>query len=196
MGIFCIAAMLIFPVVDFFGIKNPLEKIKDVAADVSGKYFKMVLLLVIVWTVLVFIDATYSTIYYWGFSRVFSKMLSVLKVILAPALGVLVYSIIVLVLNKQNKKPLTTIISTITITKLPVILASLVSLLTIISSKISLVTSPFSALCSTLAVVLGYFGLKKLFEEETSKTFIKKYVLIQVIYYVVYIVIGLFGIYI
>ena len=25
MGIFCIAAMLIFPIVDFFGIKNPLE---------------------------------------------------------------------------------------------------------------------------------------------------------------------------
>lgn len=175
--------------------KNPLEKIKEVANDGSAKYFKTALFLVIVWTILVFISSTHTTIYYWGFSRVFTNILSVLKKILAPALGILVYSLIVLVLNKNNKKSLTTVISTITITQLPLMIASLVSLLTIISSKISLVTSPFSALCSTVAVILGFFGLKNLFGEE-CKTFIKKYVLIQVIYYVAYIVIGLLGIYI
>lgn len=176
--------------------KNPLEKIKEVANDNSAKFFKTAIFLLIVWTVIVFIKSCYSTIYYWGFSRVFSNILSVLKDILAPAIGVIVYSVIVLLLSKKNKKSLTTVISTITITKTPIILASLVSLLTLISSGISTIISPFSKLCSIVAIVLGYFGFKNLFEEDDDKKFIKKYVLIQALYYVAYIVIGLLEIYI
>lgn len=175
--------------------KNPLEKIKEVANESTAKYFKTAIFLLIIWTILVFVNSTHKTIYYWGFSRVFSNILSVLKAVLAPALGVFVLSLITFLLNKKNKKSLTTTIATVTLTQLPIMIASLVSLLTIISSKISMVTSPFSTLCSTVAVVLGFFGLKNLFEEE-CKTFIKKYALIQIIYYVAYIVIGLLGIYI
>lgn len=176
--------------------KNPLEKIKEVANDNSSKYFKMALILIIVWTIVVFIESTYSTIYLWGFSRVFSKILSVLKEILAPAIGIIVYSLIVLLMNKKNKKSLTDIISTITITQLPLLISSLVSLLTIISSNISIITIPFAKLCSAITVILGYFGFKALFGEEEDTKFIKKYVLIQAIYYIAYIVIKLLGIYI
>ena len=176
--------------------KNPLEKIKEVASDNSGKFFKTAIFLLIIWTILVFIGSTYSTLYYFGITRVFSKILSVLKDILAPAVGILVYSVIVFVLNKKNKKSLTTTISTITITQLPIIVASVVSLLTIISSNISTITIPFTKLCSVIAVVLGYFGFKNLFGEDNDQAFIKKYVLIQAIYYVAYIVIKLLGIYI
>lgn len=176
--------------------KNPLEKIKEVANDSSGKYFKTAIILVILWTILVFISSTYSTIHLWGFSRVFANILSVLKKILAPAISILVYSVIVLILNKENKKPLTNIISTVTITMLPLILASLVSLLKIISTSVTLITTPFISLCSTISIVLGYFGFKAIFAEEKSSKFIKKYVLIQLIYQVAYIVIGLLGIYI
>ena len=177
-------------------LKNPLEKIKEVANEDTGKYFKTAIFLIIAWTILVFVNSTYRTIQLWGFSRVFNNILTVLKQILAPALGILVYSLIVLILNKENKKSLITSISTITITQIPLMVASLTSLLTIVSSKISIITSPFSDLCSSLAVVLGFFGLKNLFGTEDCKTFIKKYVLIQAIYYVAYIVIGLLGIYI
>ena len=180
-------------IVDMF--KNPLEKIKEVAQDESAKYLKTAILLIIVWVLAIFIDSTYTTIHYWGFTRVFNNILSILKKILAPAIGIIIYSLIVFVMNKNNKKSLTTIISTITITQLPLIVAEVISLITIFSSKISLVTAPFAMLCSTVAIVLGFFGFKSMFEEE-CKTFIKKYVLIQIIYYVAYIVIGLLGIYI
>lgn len=181
-------------IVDMF--KNPLDKIKEVANDNSNKFFKTAIILVIIWTILVFIDSTYSTIYYWGFARVFKNILNVLKEILAPALGILVYSAIILVLNKNNKKSLTTIISTVTITQLPLIISSLVSLLTIISSNISIITIPFAKICSVVAIILSYFGFKNLFAEDNDQTFIKKYILIQVIYYIAYIVIRLLGIYI
>ena len=180
-------------VVEMF--KNPLEKIKEVALDNSGKFFKTALFLLIIWTVVVFIEATYSTIHYLGIARVFKNILSVLKEILAPAIGILVSALIVLVLNKNNKKSLVTTISTITMTKLPIIVALIASFLTLISSNISIITTPFAKICSIFSVVLGYFGFKYLFEEEDN-TFIKKYVLIQVVYYVAYIVIRLLGIYI
>lgn len=180
-------------ILDMF--KNPLEKIKEVAQDDTAKYLKTAILLILVWIIAIFISSTYTTIHYWGFTRVFNNILSILKKILSPAIGIIIYSLIVLVMNKNNKKSLTTIISTITITQLPLILSQVVSLLTIFSSKISLVTAPFAMLCSTVAIVLGFFGFKSLFEEE-CKTFIKKYVLIQLVYYVAYIVIGLLGIYI
>jgi len=174
--------------------KNPIEKIKEVANDNSAKFFKTAIFLIILWTILIFVGSTYSTIKYWGITRVFSKILSVLKDILAPAIGILVYSVIVLVLNK-NKKQLTNIISTVTITQLPLIASSLVSLLTIISSGLSTITTPFAQICSVVAIVLGYFGFKNLFGED-DETFIKKYVLIEIVYYVAYIVIRLLGIYI
>ena len=176
--------------------KNPLEKIKEVASDDSNKFFKTAIILVIAWTILIFIGSTYSTIYYWGFSRVFKNILTVLKEILAPAIGILVYSAIVLVLNKKNKKALPTVISTVTITQIPLMLSALASLLTIISSNISLVTIPFAKICSVVTIILGYFGFKNLFGEEDDKVFIKKYVLIQAVYYVAYIVIKLLGIHI
>lgn len=176
--------------------KNPLEKIKEVANDDSGRYLKTAIFLIIIWTIVVFVSSSYSTIYLWGFSRIFSNILSVLKRILAPVLGILVYALIVLTLNKNNKKSLIDIMSTVTITQVPLILASVVSLLTIISSKISIITSPFSTLCSTIAIILGYFGIKGLYNEKDDIVFIKKYALIQLIYHVAYIVIGLLGIYI
>lgn len=181
-------------IVDMF--KNPLEKIKEVANNNDNKFFKTAIILVIVWTILTFIGSTYATIYYWGFARVFKNILTVLKEILAPVIGMLVYSIIILVLNKNNRKPLTTIISTVTIIQLPLIISALVSLLTIISSNISIVTMPFAKICSVITIILGYFGFKNLFGENDDKVFFKKYVLIQVLYYFAYIIIKLFGIYI
>lgn len=176
--------------------KNPLEKIKEVAEDNSAKFFKTALFLIIIWVVAVFIKSTQQTIYLFGFSRVFSNILTVLKRILAPAIGILVYSVIVLLLNNKNKKSLTTIISTVTIAQIPLIIASIVSLLTIISKNIATVTEPFASVCSAVSIVLSFFGLKYLFGKEESKDFIKKYVLIQAIYAVCYIVIRLLGIYI
>ena len=177
-------------------VKNPLEKIKEIANNTSTKYLKTALLLIILWTLIVFIDSSHTTIHFYGFSRVFTNLLNVLKEILAPACGIIVYSLIVLCMNHKNKKPLSAIISTITITQLPLMIASLVSLFTIISSRISLITTPFAQLCSVVSIVLGYFGFKNLLSEEKSKDFIKKYVLIQTIYFVVAILFSLLEIYI
>lgn len=174
--------------------KNPVEKIKDIEKN-DSKYFKTALFILVVWTVAVFIKSTYSTIYYWGFSRVFSNIVSVLKDILVPVIGVLVYSLIAFVLNSKNKKSLTSIISTVTATQLPLAIASVISILTIFSREFSKITVAFNGLCMVITIVLSYFGFKAILGEKDDNKFLKKFVLIQVIYYVVSIVLTFLGIY-
>lgn len=176
--------------------KNPLEKIKEIANDTNNKYFKTALFIVIVWTAAVLLKTTWSTIYISGFARIFRNILSILKVILAPVCGIIVYSLIVFLMNKKSKKSLVTTLTTITTAQIPLAISSVVSLLTLISSNITKLTSPFYNICYVISIVLSYFAMKDLFGEEQNKEFVKKFALIQVIYYIAYIVISYFGIYI
>lgn len=175
--------------------KNPLKKIKEIAKE-DSKYFKTAIFILIIWTIAVFIKSTYSTIYYWGFSRVWTNILDVLKNILAPALGILAYSIIIFVLNNKNKKSLTSIISTVTLAQLPLAIASAISILTIFSYEFTKITVAFTSLCAVISIILAYFGYKEIFNEKEDSKFIKKFVLIQVIYFIVYIILTFLGIYI
>ncbi len=175
--------------------KNPVNKIKEIANE-DTKYLKTAIFILVIWTIAVFIKSTYSTIYYWGFSRVFSNLLDVIKAILVPILGVIVYSVIIFILNKNEKKSLTNIISTVTATQLPLAIASIVSLLTIFSYEIVNLTTAFTKLCTVITIVLSYFGYKELLKDNNDSTFIKKFVLIQICYYIVYIILTFLGIYI
>ena len=175
--------------------KNPIDKIREIAKE-DSKYFKTALFILVIWTIAVFITSSYSTIYYWGFARIFSNILNVLKEILVLIVGVLVLSLIIFVLNKNNKKSLTSIISTVTATRLPLAISSVVSILTLFSRNFAKVTHSFDALCTVITIVLSYFGFKEIFNEKDNNKFTKKFVLIQVIYYLVAIVLTFLEIYI
>lgn len=177
-------------------VKNPIQKITEIANDNTGKFLKTAIFLIVAWVIILFINSTTRTIAMFGFGRIFTNFINLLKTILAPIIGILVYSVIVLILNKKNKKSLITNISTITIVQIPLIISALVSLLKIVDSDLSVITVTFGYVCSAVATVLGYFGFKELFGEKEDNIFIKKYVLIQLIYYIAYIVLRLFRIYI
>ena len=132
----------------------------------------------------------------WGLSSLGSSLMSVIKATIAPICSILVMSIIVLVMNSKNKKSLTTIITTVTTANIPLVIASVVSILTIFGSSISTITIPFTRLCSAVSIVLMYFTLKSIFGEEKNSEFIKKFALVELVYYIAYIVFSLLNIYI
>lgn len=175
--------------------KNPIEKIKEIAKE-DAKYFKTAIFILIIWTIAVFIESSYSTIYYWGFSRIFSNLLDVLKNILAPVLGILIYSMIILLLNRENKKKLTSVITTVTLAQLPLAIAAVLSILTIFSHEFAKITVAFTGLCTVISVILSYFGYKELFNEKEDTKFMKTFSIIQIIYFVLYIVFSFLEIYI
>lgn len=176
--------------------KDPFGTLKQIVNDNKNKYFKIAIIFVIIWMIAILISKLFAvSISIFSVKIVFSKVSSIIKAVIAPLVGVVVFSGIVYFMNKENKKSITTILTAVVTAKTPVIVASVVSLLTIIDSKISLITSPFASLCNAISIVLIYFATKTIFGEEQNSKFFKKFVIIEAIYYVAYIVVSLLGIY-
>lgn len=173
--------------------KNPIEELKSISDDKANKNFKYAIILAVIWSLAELILLIGQLKFSWN---VFTYILPVIRKLLAPIASILVLSVILLALNKKKNKNLVTILSVVTAAKLPLIVSSVVNLLILISSKVTMVTRPFATLCTAISVVLVYFGAKFILGEEDDKSFIKKFVIIEGIYYIAYIVIGLLEIYI
>lgn len=178
--------------------KDPFATIKNIADDSTNKTLKMAIIFVAIWVIAEFLDVIIPVITsrYWTGSLAVERILRIIKYTIAPVISVLVLSGIVYFMNKENKKSLLTTITSIVVAKIPVILASVVSLITLISSNASPVTSRFSSFCSVVSIILVYFSAKALCGEEQNSKFIKKFVLIYAIYYVVSLVAYYLGLYI
>lgn len=176
--------------------KNPLEKLKEIVEKDNGQYLKYVIIILVIWVAAELIARCFAVGSIWRWSGLGTSLMSIIRATIAPVISVLVMSVIVLMMNKNNKKSLTTIIAAVTTANIPVAFASVVSLLTIFSSSVSTITSPFASLCNTISIVLMYFTLKAIFGEEKNSDFIKKFVIVEAIYYVAYIIFSLLRIYI
>ena len=175
--------------------KNPVNKMKSIAKS-ENKLLKIAIILIVIWTIAVFTKAVYTNISfsYFTFAKLFRNMLAILKSTIAPILGIIAMSVTAFVMNKDKKKKLATIISTVTIARVPMIAAAIFSLLTIVSSNISSLTSSFTSFCRILSAILLYFGFKGIFEEEEDNNFVKKFVLIIGIYYIADFILSFLGI--
>lgn len=181
-------------VVEMF--KNPLGKIKEIVDKDTSKYFTYGIIILAIWVVARLINRSFSFSHIWGLSRVGSAILSILISGITPIVSVLVMSLIVFVMNTKNKKQLTTVITAIISASIPSVIASVVSILTIFGTKVSTITAPFASFCEVISTVLMYFTIKAIFGVEKNSEFIKKFVLVQGIFYIVYIVLSFFEIYI
>ncbi len=173
--------------------KNPIEELKSISEDKTNKNFKYAVILAIVWIVAVVILKIYYSSLSWN---VLKYVLPLIKSAIAPILSILVLSLTIFTLNKNKDKSLVTIMSVVTAAKLPIVIASVVSLLRLISARVTTVTSPFASLCTVISTILVYFGAKFVLGEKDDKSYIKKFVIIESIYYIAYILIGLLEIYI
>lgn len=177
--------------------KDPFGTMKQIANDSSNKHFKTALIFMIVWMVVILISSLFGTsLYRFSFNLAFKQILSIIKAVVAPLLGVIVLSVVIHIMNKENKKSMVTNITAVIVAKVPVIIASIVSLLTVISTQVGQITRPFSSLCSVISVVLTYFAAKSICGEEEDSKFFKKFVLIEAIFYIAYFAISFLGIYI
>lgn len=178
--------------------KDPFGAIRQIAEDNTNKFFKMAIIFVAIWMVAEFLDATLAVVLskYWTGSLAVERIFRIIKYTIAPLISVLALSGIVYIMNKDNKKTLITSVTSIAVAKIPVVIASVVSLITLISSNASPVVSRFSSFCSVVSIVLVYFSAKALFGEEQNSKFIKKFVVIYAIYYVISLLFYYLGIYI
>ncbi len=180
-------------------IKKPLERLKEIAEDKEHKDFKYAIVLAIVWIIvagLLHIATRYHSVdnfFAYNFTKHF---LTLVKAMIAPIIGIIIMSIIVFAINKNNKKSFITILTSITAARIPVIVADVIGILYLISASISRLLTPFAAFCSAISIVFTFFAVKALFEEENNTKFLKTFIIIEAIYYVAYLIISYLEIYI
>ena len=98
-------------------------------------------------------------------------------------------------INDKKKKYLTILTTTI-IAQIPVIIASIISLLGYISTQARMVTSSISGFCSVISTVLVYFAIKALHSENDDDKVTKTFIITMAIYYGIALILKFFTIYI
>lgn len=185
--------------------KNPLGELKNVTSDTGNKFIKIAIVILVVWLVAIlfsnvssiasrYLFSAYGSFSYF-FKNIFSNILTLIKDLIAPIITILVLSGLVYGFRKNKNKSFLNIASSIIIAKIPVVIASVVNLLTIIGSGISKITNTFSGFCSILSTVLLYFAIKNLSDEEQNNSYFWKFALIIGIFYIVKFVFSYLGIY-
>ncbi len=171
-------------------LKNPIGTIKEMVKDEKNQFYKTAILVVCIWIVIVLLKEILSCIVYEFHTF---KILRTIKIIIAPILKIIAMSIIIHMLNKENKQTLTKAITAVAIAKIPVVISSCLGFLTYISSNITYITNPISSLLSIISTILMFFVVKEMFEEENEKA-LKTFIKVEAIYYVVAFAFSFLGI--
>lgn len=171
-------------------VQDPIGTIKEVVNDDKNPLYKTAILAVIIWVTVVLSKEILSCIVYEYHTF---KIMRTIKIIVAPILKILVMSIIIHMLNKENKQTITKAITIVAIAKIPVIISSCLGFLTYISSNITYITNPISSLLSIISTILMFFVVKEMYKEENEKA-LKTFIKVETIYYIVAFTFSFLGI--
>ena len=177
-------------------VKDPISKVEEIANDSTNKNFKTAIILTIVWAI-----ANVVTSYsfkYFKLKNFLDCTLDLVKLLLGPVLVIVAMSAVIYFLSRksENKKSLVTIMTTVTTTKLPLILAEVVSILTLISSQIGRITTRVTCIAEVVSAVLLFFAIKDLFGKKNEKDTLKTFVIVEAVYMLVSLVLTFLEIYI
>ena len=170
---------------------NPVNAIKDIVADKENKAFKTSILLFVVWLVLVVLD---RIIYYASNEYIDFEFLPAFKVFLAPVLGIIAMVAALYLLNKKSPKSIVTLITAVVVTRIPLIISEILGLLYYISSNVTYVTSPITKILNVISIVLTFFAVKFIFNEEDNAKAFRLFVLVEGVYCLIYFVLKFLGI--
>lgn len=173
---------------------NPFEAIRNVASGKENVFSKAVIL-TIIYVALSVICQILSLFKYGKYSGLGHNFKNLIISILNPAIYLVVVSAVVYLFNRENKKSLTTVLSTIVVCSVPIIINEAISIIAVLVSGISIITSPISTMFSAIATVLTYFGMKDLLEVDEHKDFIKKYAVIRLVIAFAFVILARIGIY-
>lgn len=129
------------------------------------------------------------------FSKLFANIFAIIKSLISPLIMIALLSGLTYGFLKNKNKSFITIVSAITISKIPNIVASFVSIISLFGSGITRLTSNFSSFCSIISTILLYFTIKNLSIESENDSYFWKFSLIIGIFYVVKFVLSYLGIY-
>ena len=168
---------------------NPFETIEEIATEKNDVFPKAVLL-IILYTALIFVARLINMFRGSSFNsgHSFTRFVSSLT---SPILYIAATSCIIFIFNrvtKSNNKKMTTVISTVTTCYIPVIVAAALMVVMAIFPTLAVVINPLMTALRAIAVILLYFGVKNILEENDDKQYMLKFFCI---YAIIQFVVGL-----
>lgn len=162
--------------------KSPVETIKEVVNDKENKCFKTALLLVAVWAIVDMIDIilSYAVSKYAEF-----QFLPTLKVTIAPVLKIVAMALALYFVNNRVKDSITKSLTAVTIAHIPSIISSILWLIYRMSSKAATILSPIDSILGVVTTILMYFTVKAYAKEENEENALKKFILVEAVFYVI-----------
>ena len=140
-------------------LKEPVSVVKEIAHDKTNSFFKTAIVLLVVWVlvsvivaIITLVTSLFSTIVNFGFEFVFQttfrNILNIVKSLIVPIISVAVLSAAIYFTNTKNKKSFLTTAVTVMATKIPIVIAEIIGILTLIPYA-SRIISPVSIPSST-----------------------------------------------
>lgn len=156
-------------------VSNPIEAVKRAAS--GENILSKAIILIVLWIALNVLGSL------TGFLPVKfeDKILHIIKVTIDPIVRVLAPALVILILNKNNKKSLITNICTMSVASIPMIAYSALRIVGNLVSGIYVIITPLHTALNAITLILIYFGVKELCEEEEDKNVIIKFAIVEII---------------
>ncbi len=174
---------------------NPIEAVKRAASGEDGMFKKAIMIML----AYVIVAAVYEVLYcirYNGITQILGSIVSIIFSALSPVVSMLLLSLVVYIMNKNNKKPLTTVISTMVVASVPLVIYDALEIIRFLvhgATIVALFTSPISTMLYAVSIVLTYFGMKELFAEAEDKEAVKKFAKVKLLVALAMFILGRIG---
>ena len=129
---------------------DPFEAVRKVASGEENVLKKAIMIMIIFIAASVVYELI-SLIKYGKYSGIGDNLLDLVASVLNPIFYIVVPSLVILIMNKNSKKSLTTVISTLVVTSVPVVINHIIDIIEILVSGITIISGPISTALSAVA---------------------------------------------
>ena len=173
---------------------NPIKTLKNISDSKHNLFFNTAIIMLLVWVLIMFFHALFGNVYSTNGLYIF---LSAVRDLTIPIISVGFLALIIYCMapNKDEKCSLTNTITSSIVCKIPIIFASFISLINLVSDKAYYITNPITYFCIAISIVLTYFAIKFLYKESEDFKSFKRFMIIEGIFYGVYLILSFLGIY-
>ena len=173
---------------------NPIKTLKNISDSKHNLFFNTSIIILLVWVLIMFLHTLLRNVYHTSALYTF---LSAIRDLTIPiiSIGFLALIIYCMAPNKDEKFNLTNTLTASIVCKIPIIFASFISLINLVSDKAYFITNPIAYFCIAISILLTYFAIKFLYKESEDFKSFKKFMVIEGIFYGVYLILSFLGIY-
>ena len=162
---------------------NPIEAVKRASSGEEG-ILKKVIIIVLLHIVVMCAYKIIDVIRDYGITQILFHLDKIIWYSTKPLVSIILFSLMIYIMNKNNKKTLTSIVSTMVVATIPLVIFDLLELIRMVTygvSAVAIFTNSLSTMFFGIYIIIAYFGMKEIFGITEENKAIKKFSLVQLI---------------